>query len=70
MNYTDALSLPSRAAAEELQLAKLQRTLSEIYRRNPFYTNKFDEAGIKPGTIQSLDDLLRLPLNIILTSAN
>ena len=62
MNYTDALSLPSRAAVEELQLAKLQRTLSEIYRRNPFYTNKSDEAGIEPCTIQSLDDLLRLPL--------
>lgn len=62
MNYTDALSLPSRAALEELQLAKLQCTLSEIYRRNRFYTNKLDEAGIEPGSIQSLDDLSRLPL--------
>ncbi len=62
MSYTDALSLPSRAALEELQLAKLQRTLSEIYRRNRFYTNKLDGAGIEPGDIQSLDDLARLPL--------
>ena len=46
MNYTDALSLPSRAAVEELQLAKLQQTLAEIYRRNRFYTNKLDQAGI------------------------
>ena len=62
MNYTDALSLPSRSAVEELQLAKLQRTLAEIYRRNRFYTNKFDKAGLRPGSIQSLDDISRLPL--------
>ena len=62
MSFTDALSLPSRAALEELQLAKLQRTLTEIYRRNRFYTGKLDEAGIGPGSIQSLDDLSRLPL--------
>ena len=61
MNYTDALNLPSRVALEQLQLAKLQRTLAEIYRRNRFYTSKFDQAGIEPGSIRSLDDLSRLP---------
>ena len=61
MSFTDALSLPSRAALEELQLVKLQRTLSEIYRRNRFYTSKFDQAGIEPGSIRSLDDLSHLP---------
>ena len=62
MNYTDALSLPSRAAVEELQLAKLQQTLAEIYRRNRFYTNKLDQAGINPGSIQSPEDISLLPL--------
>ena len=57
----DALTLPSRTAIEELQLTKLQHTLAEIYRKNRFYTKKFDEAGIKPDSIQSLDDISRLP---------
>ena len=62
MSYTDALSLPSRAAVEELQLAKLQHTLAEIYGKNRFYTNKLDEAGIDPGSMQSPEDISRLPL--------
>ena len=43
-------------------MAKLQRALTEIYPRNRFYTKKFDEAGIKPASIQSPDDISRLPL--------
>ena len=62
MSYTDALKLPSRTALEELQLTKLQRVLAEIYPRNRFYKEKFDEAGIGPCSIRSTDDIARLPL--------
>ena len=57
----DALSLPSRAALEDLQLTKLQRAFDEIYRRNRFYTKKFDDAGIRPDSIESMDDISLLP---------
>jgi len=33
-------------------------------REGPFYKNKFDEQGIKPGDINVLEDLSRLPFTV------
>ncbi|MFQ5914507.1 MAG: phenylacetate--CoA ligase family protein [Nitrospinota bacterium] len=43
---------------QERKLRALMRTLAA---RSPFYRRKFDEAGIVPDSIRSLDDLRRLP---------
>jgi phenylacetate-CoA ligase len=44
-----------------LQLKRLQRTVEYVYHRVPFYRRLFDENGVKPEDIRSLDDVRRLP---------
>lgn len=50
-----------REALEAIQLRRLQNTLSRVYATVPFYQQKFQEAGITPADIRSLDDLRYLP---------
>ena len=50
-----------REALESIQARRLQATVSRVYATVPFYRNKFDEAGIGPGDINSVSDLQRLP---------
>jgi phenylacetate-CoA ligase len=51
----------NRDDVEQLQLERLQSTLSRVYMNVPFYKKKFDELGIDPDDFRSLDDLKRLP---------
>jgi phenylacetate-CoA ligase len=51
-----------REALASLQGRRLQRLLADIYRRNPFYTRKLDEAGIAVSALQFPRDLEKLPL--------
>ncbi|MFP4532648.1 MAG: phenylacetate--CoA ligase family protein [Desulfobacterales bacterium] len=53
-----------REALESIQLRRLQTTLSRVYATVPFYRKKFDEAGMLPGDVKSLDDLKRLPFTV------
>lgn len=56
--------MPSFSTEEELrsrQLTGLQWTVSHTYAGSPFYKARFDEAGVKPGDIKTLDDIRRLP---------
>ncbi|GAB6907615.1 phenylacetyl-CoA ligase [Desulfosarcina cetonica] len=50
-----------REALEAIQLRRLQTTLQRVYASVPFYRKKFEEAGITPADIKSLDDLRRVP---------
>ncbi len=50
------------AQLREVQLLKLRRMVQWAWQNSPFYREKFDSAGVKPGDIQSLDDLRKLPL--------
>ncbi|MDH7481324.1 MAG: phenylacetate--CoA ligase [Armatimonadota bacterium] len=45
----------------ELQSALLQKTVRRCYEKVPVYRKKFDEAGIKPEDIRSVDDIKYLP---------
>src|SRR5512140_13523 len=51
-----------REELEQLQLERLQATLTRVYKTVTCYRKKFDEAGIIPEDIQSLSDLEKLPL--------
>ncbi|MCX5823557.1 MAG: phenylacetate--CoA ligase family protein, partial [Deltaproteobacteria bacterium] len=42
-------------------LPKLQAQLAYAYENSPFYRKKWDEAGIKPQDIQSLEDFEKMP---------
>nr|WP_282959864.1 phenylacetate--CoA ligase PaaK [Brevibacterium sp. W7.2] len=43
------------------QLATLTTTVSTVYEKVPFYRKAFDELGITPADITSLDDIAKLP---------
>ena len=44
-----------------IQFEGLKWTVAHAYNGSDFYRRRFDEAGVKPESIQSLDDLKRLP---------
>lgn len=50
-----------RAELEQLQLERLQATLNRIWDSVPFYRRRFEELGLIPERIRSLDDLRLLP---------
>lgn len=50
-----------RAALEQLQLERLQATLTRVSRNVPFYRKKFEEVGVDPDEFRSLEDVRRLP---------
>ncbi|MDR3039035.1 MAG: phenylacetate--CoA ligase [Candidatus Adiutrix sp.] len=50
-----------RDELEALQLRRLKDLCHRLYACVPFYTRKFDAAGLKPEQVRSLDDLRRLP---------
>jgi phenylacetate-CoA ligase len=47
-----------------LQLARLQRKVTEVYYMVPFYRQLFDAKGVKPWDICSLEDLRLLPFTV------
>ena len=46
---------------KELQLKGLQWTVNHVYNGSEFYRKRFDEAGVKPDDIKTLDDIRKLP---------
>lgn len=46
---------------KSLQTYRLKELAYYVYENVPFYKKKFDEMRIKPGDIQSMDDIRRLP---------
>ena len=46
---------------KKLQLERLKWTVNHAYNNCDFYRKKFDEAGVKPEDIKSLDDIVKLP---------
>ncbi len=46
----------------KIQLKGLKRTVKHAYTNSPAYREKFDNAGVKPEDIRSLDDINHFPL--------
>ncbi|PIU27518.1 phenylacetate--CoA ligase, partial [Candidatus Aquicultor secundus] len=53
-----------RGELNNLQLERLQATVKRVYESVPMYKKRFDEAGIKPDIIKTLDDLSKLPFTV------
>jgi phenylacetate-CoA ligase len=51
----------SREELEEYQWQKLRSLLKHAYQNVPYYRRMFNERGLKPARIQSLDDFRRIP---------
>ncbi|MGH7557248.1 MAG: phenylacetate--CoA ligase family protein [Gemmatimonadota bacterium] len=50
------------AALGELREQKLRSLVDHVWRYVPFYRTRFEEAGIDPGSIRTLEDLKRIPI--------
>jgi len=50
-----------REELAQLQLERLEATLTRVYKNVPFYRRRFDEAGFVPDDLRSRSDLSRLP---------
>ena len=50
-----------REDLQRLQLHKLQQLCEWAYNSTPFHRHRFEEAGVKPEQIKTLDDIRRLP---------
>ena len=46
------------------QLKKLKEIVSYCYENNVFYRKKFDNVGLKPESIRSLEDLRKIPFTV------
>ncbi|MFP4477315.1 MAG: phenylacetate--CoA ligase family protein [Desulfatibacillaceae bacterium] len=64
MIYNMEFETLPREALSAIQLRRLQAVCERVYAMVPFYRKKFDEAGVRPGDIQSMGDLARLPFTI------
>ncbi|MFQ5594027.1 MAG: phenylacetate--CoA ligase family protein [Anaerolineae bacterium] len=61
MYWNEELETLSRDRLETLQLERLQTVVGRVYETSLFYKQAFDDKGVRPGDIQSLDDLSKLP---------
>lgn len=64
MIYDEEFETLPREALEAIQLKRLQALVEKVYATVPFYKSAFDEKGVKPGDIQSLEDLRKLPFTL------
>jgi phenylacetate-CoA ligase len=61
MIYNEEYETMPREALEAIQLRRLQTTVDRVYNTVPYYKKRFNEAGVKPVDVRSLDDLHKLP---------
>jgi phenylacetate-CoA ligase len=53
-----------RAALRSLQSQRLRSAVERAYQHVPLYRRKFDQAGLKPADIRSIDDIGKLPFTV------
>ena len=60
----DPIETASRDEIAALQLTRLRTTLQRAYASVPHYKRCFDEAGVSPTDLKSLDDLAKFPFTV------
>jgi len=61
MIWNEKYETMSRDDIRQLQIERLQSTLNRVYRSVPYYKQLFDEKGIIPEEINSMEDLRQIP---------
>ncbi|MGD9611608.1 MAG: phenylacetate--CoA ligase family protein [Kiritimatiellia bacterium] len=59
--WNPACECMSRKDLEALQLERLKKVVQTAWDKVPYYRAKMEAAGVKPGDVQSLADLAKLP---------
>ncbi len=64
MTWDGQVEKLDRPQLEALQLERLQKAVHRAYENIPLYRKKFDEAGVKPSDIRTLQDIRKLPFTV------
>lgn len=59
--FNEEMETMPKDKLKALQLQRLQSIVERAYSQNQFYRNLYDEAGVKPSDIKSLEDIQKLP---------
>lgn len=62
--FNPEIETASREYLWALQSASLIKMVHNAYKHVPFYKQKFDEAGLEPGDIKTIDDIVKLPFTV------
>ncbi len=60
--WNEEIETIPREELEAYQLEQLKVQITEAYEHSPYYRKRFEEAGVTPDDLQSLDDLLKFPI--------
>ncbi|MGB9822122.1 MULTISPECIES: phenylacetate--CoA ligase family protein [Thermodesulfovibrio] len=61
MIWNKEMECMSEEELRALQLERLKQTIKRAYEKVPYYRKKFDEVGLKPEDIKTLDDIKNIP---------
>ena len=64
--WNEKIETMPRAELEKLQLRKLKEQLKHCYEDSAFYRKKFQDAGLKPDDIKTLEDIINFIKGLIL----
>lgn len=62
--FSPEIELASRDYLRAIQSARLIKMVENCYNHVEFYKKKFDEIGLLPGDIRSIDDIVKLPFTV------
>lgn len=61
MIWNESMECMDREQMREIQSIRLRKMADYVYHNTPFYRKKFQEMGLEPGDIKSIDDIVKLP---------
>ena len=61
MIWNETVECMDREQLREIQSIRLSKMAEYVYHNTPFYRKKFQEMGLEPGDIKSIDDITKLP---------
>ena len=62
--YNPEIECADRQTMRAIQNERLKDAVKRVYENVPFYKKKFDEMGIKPSDIETIDDISKLPFTL------
>ncbi len=62
--FKPELETMSREALLEYQLNLFRKQMAYVYERAPMYKRKFDQAGVRPGDIKTIEDVQKVPFTV------
>ena len=60
--YWSQIDILPLSRLREIQLRRLKRLLAFAWDHSPFYRRKWEEHGVKPGDVQTLEDFACFPV--------